>query len=226
MTTSVSQPHHESNRTFYDRISQAYDLIADAGEHKAREAGETLLDLQPGESVLELGFGTGNSLIRFSNLVGAHGKVTGLDISPGMQQVAEAKIAKSETGSPIELTVGDARELPFEDGQFDAVFASLTLELFPLEDIPGVIQEVARVLKPTGRLGIVAMSIVRDGEKTSALEKAYVWMHRHFPHLVDCQPIDVPSFLENSPLQCSVSNEVKIWTMPVAIVLARPRPSA
>ena len=43
----------ETNRSFYDRISATYDLIADAGEHRAREAGEAALNVQPGERVLE-----------------------------------------------------------------------------------------------------------------------------------------------------------------------------
>jgi len=48
MTTSTTQ-------RFYDRISHAYDLIADGGEHVAREKGLELIDVQPGESVLEIG---------------------------------------------------------------------------------------------------------------------------------------------------------------------------
>ncbi|MEZ6106104.1 MAG: hypothetical protein R3B96_08335 [Pirellulaceae bacterium] len=52
-----------SNATqqFYDRISQVYDFIADGGEHRAREIGLRRLAIQPGESVLEIGYGTGHS---------------------------------------------------------------------------------------------------------------------------------------------------------------------
>jgi len=213
--------HHESNRTFYDRISEYYDMIADAGEHKAREAGETALDTQPGESVLDIGFGTGNALIALANQVGEAGHVAGLDISPGMRNVAAEKILRRGLSEQIELTVGDARDLPYGDDTFDAVFASFTLELFPWEDIPLVLAEVKRVLKPSGRLGIVSMSVVQYGDHPSLLENAYVWMHRHFPHLVDCQPIDVQKHLADARFKISHSEEVKIWTMPVAIVVAR-----
>ena len=219
MTTT--NEHHENNRSFYDRISHFYDAIADAGEHKAREAGEAALDLQAGESVLEIGYGTGNSLNCFADAVGDSGKVTGIDISPGMQAVAAKKVAEQGHAGQVELTVGDARKLPYADGTFDAAFSSFTLELFPLEDIAAVVKEVARVLKPGGRFGIVSMSVVKQADHPSLLEKGYVWMHRNFPHLVDCQPIDVPKFLGEAGLSIEIEKEVEIWTMPVAVVVAR-----
>ena len=52
----MSQPTPATNQSFYDRISHAYDLISDAGEHKARETGEQTLDVQAGERVLEIGY--------------------------------------------------------------------------------------------------------------------------------------------------------------------------
>ena len=212
--------HHESNRTFYDRISHFYDAIADAGEHNAREAGETALNLQAGESVLEIGFGTGNSLVTFSDQVGDHGSVSGVDISPGMKDVAQKKLQERETVGNIELKVGDARELPFDDESFDAVFSSFTLELFPVEHISIVLREVARVLKPDGRMGIVSMSVVRKGKHASLLESTYIWMHRHFPHIVDCQPIDVHKHVINAGMKIASEDEVEIWTMPVAVAVA------
>ena len=48
----MSQPIPATNQSFYDRISHAYDLISDAGEHKARETGEQALGIQAGEHVL------------------------------------------------------------------------------------------------------------------------------------------------------------------------------
>lgn len=219
-STEKSQSHHESNRKFYDRISQAYDLIADAGEHKARQAGEAALEVRAGESVLEIGFGTGNSLLTFANQVGDTGSLFGIDISDGMLRVAQTKVIESGLDSRVHLSVGDARELPYESDFFDAVFTSFTLELFPLNEIVSVLAEVKRVLKPGGRIGIVSMSKVREGEHPSMLENAYVWMHRHFPHLVDCQPIDVPGYLAEAGMRIVSQDEIKIWTMPVAIIVA------
>ena len=59
----MSEQVPATNQSFYDRISHAYDLISDAGEHKAREQGEQTLNVQSGENVLEIGFGTRTSFI-------------------------------------------------------------------------------------------------------------------------------------------------------------------
>ena len=216
----MSQPIPATNQSFYDRISRAYDLISDAGEHKARETGEKALDVQAGEHVLEIGYGTGNTMVHLAEAVGDSGTVAGIDVSTGMQQVASKKLTAKGFADRVELRVGDTRKLPYDDNSFDAVFASFTLELFPLNDIPAVLAEVARVLKSGGRLGVVSMATVPDGEKPSGLEKTNVWMHEHFPHIVDCQPIDVVSLINEAGLSIQQKVELAIWTMPVRCVVA------
>ncbi len=215
----MAETHQTTNQSFYDRISRAYDMIADGNEHKAREAGEAALQIQPGEHALEIGFGTGNSLIHLAQAVGPEGKVYGIDVSPGMLSVAEEKLADQGLDDRVELTVGDGRSLPYKDNSFDAAFLSFTLELFPLEDIPAVLVEIRRVLKLGGRLGVVSMATVREGQHTSLLEQTYVWMHRHFPHIVDCQPIDVSRFLRDAGYEVRQEIDMEIWTMPVRAVV-------
>ncbi|MBX9585285.1 MAG: methyltransferase domain-containing protein [Gemmataceae bacterium] len=210
---------HESNRKFYDRIADAYDLIADSNEKAARRAGVKALALKPGEAVVELGFGTGNEVLDLAGLVGPTGTVSGVDISPGMLAVARRKLATTPPACPVNLLVGDARSLPFADASFDAAYTSFTLELFPAEDIPAVLSEAKRVLKPGGRLAVVSMSVVPAGQHTSALERTYVWMHRHFPHLVDCRPIDAPALVTAAGFRVTTRQELTIWTMPVAVVV-------
>src|SRR5262245_52162473 len=185
--------HHESNRAFYDRIASAYDLMSDHSERPARLAGLQALEVQPGENVLEVGFGTGNEIIDLAGLVGSGGIVAGIDISSGMLAVTEHKLAAMGITAPVDLRVGDARMLPWPDGLFDVVYSSFTLELFPEEDLPFVLSEMSRVLRPGGRIGIVSMATVNPGDRPSFLERTYIWMHRHFPHIVDCRPIDVPA---------------------------------
>jgi demethylmenaquinone methyltransferase/2-methoxy-6-polyprenyl-1,4-benzoquinol methylase len=211
--------HHESNRHFYDRIANAYDLIADDNERAARRSGVKALDLKAGEAVLELGFGTGNEVLDLAALVGAGGKVAGIDISAGMLTVSNRKLAGAAPKAPVDLRVGDARSLPFGDGEFDAVYTSFTLELFPAEDIPVVLAEAKRVLKPGGRLGVVSMATVRPGHHTSLLERSYVWMHRHFPHLVDCRPIDTERVVSAAGFRITSAQDLEIWTMPVRVVV-------
>jgi demethylmenaquinone methyltransferase/2-methoxy-6-polyprenyl-1,4-benzoquinol methylase len=215
----ATDAHHESNRHFYDRIANAYDWIADANERAARVAGVQALALKPGESVLELGFGTGNEILDLAGLVGPTGKVAGIDISPGMLAVAQRKLADAKPATPIDLRVGDARSLPFPDATFDAVYTSFTLELFPEADIPVVLAGAKRVLKPGGRIGVVSMATVRPGRHTSALEHVYVWMHRHFPHIVDCRPIDTEGVVSAAGFRVASVQDLTIWTMPVRVVV-------
>lgn len=210
---------HESNRRFYDRIADAYDWLSDSNEKPARQAGVKALNLKAGEAVLELGFGTGNEVLDLAALVGPTGQVAGIDVSPGMLAVAQKKIAKAAPATPIDLRVGDARTLPFADNSFDAVYTSFTLELFPAEDIPVVLAEAKRVLKPGGRIGVVSMATVKPGDKASALEKTYVWMHRHFPHIVDCRPIDTAGVVAAAGFTILSTEDRTIWSMPVRVVV-------
>jgi demethylmenaquinone methyltransferase/2-methoxy-6-polyprenyl-1,4-benzoquinol methylase len=218
--TQATPPRHESDRTFYDRISGAYDFIADANERAARLTGVEALDLRPGERVVEIGFGTGNEVLDLARLVGPGGRVGGIDISPGMLAVAQRKIARTNPTTPIDLRVGDARKLPFDDGSFDAAYSSFTLELFAEEDLPVVLAEVRRVLRPGGRLVAVSMATVKAGQKASTLEKTYIWMHRHFPHIVDCRPIDLAGLVTAAGFRVSRQIDLEIWTMPVAAVVS------
>jgi demethylmenaquinone methyltransferase/2-methoxy-6-polyprenyl-1,4-benzoquinol methylase len=224
MATSTSHTPHGTNKHFYDRISNVYDSIANANEHTARELGETLIDLQPGEQVLEIGFGTGNSIIKFAQMVGSNddgGKVCGVDVSRGMKQVAQAKIDKAGISNVVELNVGNAVKLDYPDETFDAIFMSFTLELFEKADLELVLQECKRVLQSTGRLGVVGMAAVRQGEHESVLEKAYIWMHRHFPQIVDCRPLDFDSVIQKNGFTIDKEERIDIWTMPVAVIVAR-----
>lgn len=218
---TATQGTHHDNRAFYDRISSAYDLLSDASERAARLRGLQLLNAQPGERVLEIGFGTGNELVDLAGKVGGTGKVVGVDISSGMKSVAAHKLAKAGLTDAVELLLADARTLPFPDDSFDAAYSSFTLELFSEEDIPVVLSEIKRVLKSGGRLGVVSMATVNTGEHASALEKAYIWMHRHFPHIVDCRPISVAAVLQSAGFNVTASESLDIWTLPVTAAVAK-----
>jgi ubiquinone/menaquinone biosynthesis C-methylase UbiE len=215
----MTDEHHDENSKFYDRISRAYDLISETDEHEARETGERLLSLTHGERVLEIGFGTGNSLINMAEAVGSAGKVFGIDVSRGMLAVAKKKIAIKGLTNRIELITGDARNLPYVDETFDASFTSFTLELFPVEDIPVVLAQVRGVLKRRGRICVVSMAQVEQGQHSSLMERTYVWMHRHFPHIVDCRPINPALVLHDAGFAIQNETSMEIWTMPVKCVV-------
>jgi demethylmenaquinone methyltransferase/2-methoxy-6-polyprenyl-1,4-benzoquinol methylase len=214
--------HDEASPThaFYDRISRVYDALADSSEHAVREKGLELLDVQAGERVLEIGYGTGHSLVELARRVGPEGSVAGIDASQGMHDVAWRRVREAGYGGNVELRVDAVPPAPYPDHSFDAVFLSFTLELFPLDVIPEVLGEIGRVLDPSGRVGVVAMSAVPEGEHESLIERTYKWMHQHFPHIVDCQPIPVARLLEAAGFAVRRQETMEIWTMPVSAIVA------
>ena len=212
----------ENARHFYDRISGVYDALADSSEHAARELGLRLLAPAGSQQVLEIGFGTGHALVEIAQRLSGDGRVFGIDVSPGMLGVAEKRVQAAGLGDRVELRLGDAKEMPYAAGSFDAVFLSFTLELFAETEIPLVLAEVSRVLRPAGRLGVVSM---HDVDRKSTMVDLYRFLHRHFPHIVDCQPIDACSYLERAGFEVVASESLSIWGLPVIALVGRLRGS-
>jgi demethylmenaquinone methyltransferase/2-methoxy-6-polyprenyl-1,4-benzoquinol methylase len=211
-------------RAFYTRISRVYDALADRDEHRARELGLSLLDARPRERILEIGFGTGSSLIPIAESVGASGAVAGIDISPGMRAVAEERVRSAGVAAPIQLSAGAVPPLPFGDAVFDGVFMSFTLELFPDDTIPIVLREVRRTLRGHGRIAVVSMALGSEEQRHRLADRVYVWMHRHFPHIVDCRPIDVERRLVDAGFTRLRIERLTIWGLPVVAALAQQNP--
>jgi ubiquinone/menaquinone biosynthesis C-methylase UbiE len=209
----------EAARRFYDRISSVYDTLSDSSEAACRERELQLLAPAAGERALELGFGTGHGLLGLARSVGGAGRVVGVDVSDGMAREARRRLEAAGLADRVELHVAAAPPLPFPDRSFDIASLSFTLELFPEATLPAVLAELQRVLRPAGRLGVVAMATPLDGEAESPLSHTYRWLHRHFPHIVDCQPIDVERFLEEAGFELRARERMSIWTLPVAIVV-------
>jgi demethylmenaquinone methyltransferase/2-methoxy-6-polyprenyl-1,4-benzoquinol methylase len=149
--------------------------------------------------------------------------VSGLDISEGMARVPRQRLEDAGVADRVELRVGAAPPLPWPGSHFDAVTISFTLELFPDDVIPELLAEARRVLRPEGRLGVVSMATSSQGESESALTHTYKWLHRHFPHIVDCRPIDALAYLRAAGFDPREVIEMSIWTLPVVALLAVPR---
>ncbi|MEZ5941949.1 MAG: hypothetical protein R3C18_11195 [Planctomycetaceae bacterium] len=59
-----------------------------------------------------------------------------------------------------------------------------------------------------------------DGEQASIIERTYIWMHTHFPHIVDCQPIPLEELVINVGFALSKQERIDLFTMPVSNVVA------
>lgn len=103
---------------------------------------------QPGEHVLDVACGTGIGARVAARSVGPSGKVTGLDLDPGVIEVAR-KLAQG-TAAPMAWHCASALKMPFHDAQFDLCLCLQGLQFFP--DRAAGLAEIRRVLKPSGRL--------------------------------------------------------------------------
>ena len=207
-------------RSAYDRLSRWYDLLAGWAERPARETGLGLLAARPGETVLEIGSGTGTSLVKLAEAVGAGGRVCGLDLSEGMLRVARRRLGRAGLSGRVELQLGDAAGLPYPASTFDAVFLSFTLELFDTPEIPIVLRESRRVLRDGGRLVVVAMSKDAGSPLARLTVRLYEWAHDRFPAAADCRPIFPARAVSEAGFEVRRQRALSMWGLPVEIVEA------
>src|SRR5437016_14495621 len=112
--------------------------------------------LAPGERVLDLGSGAGTDSLIAAQMVGEHGHVTGIDMTPAM--LTKARAAAAEMGATnVEFVESEAEQLPFADESFDVVISNGVIDLIPDKD--AVLAELHRVLVPGGRMQIADVTI-------------------------------------------------------------------
>ncbi len=105
------------------------------------------LDVRAGEVVVDIGCGTGNAAVRAA-LAGA--RTVGIDLTPEL--LAAARNVAARSGVTVEWREGDAEALPVEDAGVDVVVSTFACDLAPRHRV--VAHEIARVLRPGGRLGL------------------------------------------------------------------------
>jgi demethylmenaquinone methyltransferase/2-methoxy-6-polyprenyl-1,4-benzoquinol methylase/phosphoethanolamine N-methyltransferase len=131
---------------FYDAASW---LLSFGRAPAIRRMTVVMAAAAPGESVLDVGCGTGSLAIALKAKVGASGEVRGIDASPEMIELARRKATKQ--GAEVDFRTALIESLPFGDGEFDAVLSSFMLHHLPEDVKRKGLAEVRRVLKPGGR---------------------------------------------------------------------------
>ncbi len=134
----------------FDKVSSNYDflnrlltfgidviwrkkVVQLATEHKAKK-------------ILDIATGTGDLAIMLAE--SNPDKIIGLDISPGMLEIAKKKVAQKKLEDKIEMVLGDSENLSFDDNTFDAITVGFGVRNF--EDLQQGLSEILRVLKPNG----------------------------------------------------------------------------
>jgi demethylmenaquinone methyltransferase/2-methoxy-6-polyprenyl-1,4-benzoquinol methylase len=167
MTSTESKsslPAGEGSGAMFDGIAHRYDLvnrvISLGIDQSWRKKTVASLELRPGARVLDLATGTGDLAIMVAR---THPEVTvlGVDPSSKMLEVGQKKLIEAKLTERIELRVGDAQALEFQDRTFDGLCIA-----FGIRNVPDRLQglrEMARVTKVGGRVAILELSEPRGG---------------------------------------------------------------
>jgi len=143
------------------------------------------LGLRAGERVLDIGVGPGFLAAEMAAEVGPDGLVCGIDPSESMLAIARSRAGQTG-GAPIELKPGGANTIPYPDASFDAATATQVLEY--VEDIPGALREIRRVVRPGGRVLLLDTdwdSIVWHSTDLARMRRVLAAFEAHLsdPHL-------------------------------------------
>jgi demethylmenaquinone methyltransferase/2-methoxy-6-polyprenyl-1,4-benzoquinol methylase len=183
-------------RGMFDRISGVYDLMNSAMtaglHHEWRQRAVDRAEVGPGSDALDICCGTGDLALELRRRIGPDGRVVGSDFSEPMLDLARRK--SGEEGLPVEFGRADALDLPYGDASFDAV--TIGFGARNLADLPKGLSEMARVLRPGGRL--VILEITRPQREPLASFYS-LWFDRLIPVIGSLAgDSDAYSYLPNS----------------------------
>jgi demethylmenaquinone methyltransferase/2-methoxy-6-polyprenyl-1,4-benzoquinol methylase len=151
-----TKPEHGGVYDWWSRhprlLDAFYAFVFFGREASIRRRSVDALGLEPGDEVLELGCGPGNSLGPLRERVGPAGRVVGVDASAGMVRRAGERV-RAERWENVHVLRGDATRPPLADESFDAVYAAMSLSAMP--DPLGAVDAGHERLRPGGTLAVL-----------------------------------------------------------------------
>ena len=195
-------------------LAAGYDfliwLVTLGRERRLRERLLVPAQLKPGESVLDVGCGTGSLAIAAKQKVGAGGSVHGIDASAAMIARARRKAAKA--GAQVTFENGIAQSLPYSDARFDVVLNTVMLHHLSRKAREESVREMRRVLKSDGRLLAVEFGgAAPHGRGPLA----------HFHSHGQIKPRDLAELLSGPGLEVVEKGSIGIWDLQFVVAKAR-----
>lgn len=145
VSAGPGSPATSSAESIYQRLAPFYDVVYGAGLQPGRRLAMQRLTPRRGESILEVGVGTGLSAVAYPTGC----RVVAIDLSAPMLARAQTRLTRRQVRH-VALARMDAGQLAFDAHQFDAVYAAYLINVVP--DPLAVTRELLRVLRPGGRL--------------------------------------------------------------------------
>lgn len=150
----VARQWNEAARYWEKHRAVIERMFAPVAAALVRDAG-----IAQGQTVLDVATGPGEPALRIAGIVGAGGRVTGVDVVPAMIEAASREAARRQLGN-ASFRVASADELPFDEATFDAVVSRFGVMFFP-SPLAGI-REMLRVLKPGGKLALAVWHHARS----------------------------------------------------------------
>jgi demethylmenaquinone methyltransferase/2-methoxy-6-polyprenyl-1,4-benzoquinol methylase len=199
---------------FYDWLGARHDW-AEFFESRAKRQALQLLNVMPGQTVLNAGCGTGKDQREVEARVSPGGSVVGVDLS-----IVMARLTRQRTGSST--LQANVSVLPFAAGSFDRLFSSYVLDLIPYRSLGGILTEFRRVLRPDGRLVVLALT-----EGVAGPSRAVVGMWKAVYKIAPiacggCRPIRLSGLTKEAGFG-HVHREIVVqFGVPSEIIVAEP----
>jgi ubiquinone/menaquinone biosynthesis C-methylase UbiE len=203
----------EKVRRIYDQMSAFYDLWDANMEGQARKRGIELAHVQDGETLLDVATGTGLILAQLARQ-NPHGLSAGIDISEGM--LAKAREKLTGVVDCVELKTGSAFAIPYADQTFDLLTNGYMFDLMPFDEMPKILAEFKRVLKPGGRLVLTNMTL---GERFGS--RIYQGIYRMAPAIMGgCRGVRLVEPLEAAGFRIIIREYHQQFLFPSEVILA------
>lgn len=167
-----SREKKERVKGYFRETAHKWDEIRrDYYDENLRDAIIQKADVKTGDTVLDIGCGTGFLTVGLAEAVGREGRIVGIDVSEEMMSEARRNLSKAGA-SNVEFRVGDAENIPLADNSMAAVVGNMVLHHCPSPE--SAVEEMARVLKPKGRLVLADME--EHEEEWLKDEMADLWL--------------------------------------------------